>query len=71
MDRRDFRPARAESYRAGLEGVTDGAIAFTAYITQVQVKPGQGREAEFNRDLVKSDPRSAETVRAIELRYVV
>lgn len=53
------------------EGVTEGGIAFTAYITQVQVRTGQGREAEFNRDLIRSDPPSAETRKAIEHRYIV
>lgn len=53
------------------EGVTADGIAFTAYITQVQVRAGQKREAEFNRDLVRSDQPSAETIKAIELRYVV
>ena len=53
------------------EGVTESGITFTAYITQVQVRAGQRREAEFNRELVQSGAPSAETVKAIELRYVV
>lgn len=53
------------------EGVSEGGIAFTAYITQVQVRIGQGREAEFNRDLVKSGPPSAETIKAIDLRFIL
>jgi len=53
------------------EGVTEGGVPFTAYITQVQVRAGGGREAAFNRDLVRSGPPSAETVKAIELRYLV
>ncbi len=51
------------------EGVTEGGIPFTAYVTQVQVR--DGGEAEFNRELVRSGPPSAETSRAIELRYVI
>lgn len=51
------------------EGVTEGGIPFTAYITQTQVRAGGS--AEFDRDLVKSGPPSAETVRAIDMRYVV
>jgi hypothetical protein len=53
------------------EGVTEGGVAFTAYITQTQVLAGQGREAEFNRDLIRSGPPTAETVKAIDLRYVI
>lgn len=61
------RPALARVW----EGETEAGIVFTAYITQVQVRAGQRREAEFNRDLVKSGAPSAETIKAIELRYVV
>jgi hypothetical protein len=53
------------------EGETEGGVKFTAYITLVQVLAGQGREAEFNRDLVKSGAPSAETIEAIDLRYVL
>lgn len=53
------------------EGVTEAGVPFTAYIAQTQVRAGGGREAEFNRDLVRSGPPSAETLKAIELRYLV
>lgn len=53
------------------EGVTDAGVEFTAYITQIQVRPGAHREAEFNRDLARSGAPSAETVEAIALRYLV
>lgn len=52
------------------EGVTESGVAFTAYITLVQVRAGSG-EAAFNRELVRSGPPSAETWRAIDARYVV
>jgi hypothetical protein len=53
------------------EGVTEAGIPFTAYITQVQVRAGGGREAEFNRDLARSGPPSAEAVKAVDRRYLV
>ena len=53
------------------EGETEGGIPFVAYITLVQIRAGQGREAEFNRELVKSGPPSVEARKAIELRYIV
>jgi hypothetical protein len=53
------------------EGVTEGGVQFTAYVTQTQVRAGEGREAEFNRDLVRSGPPSVETRKAIDHRYVV
>lgn len=53
------------------EGVTENGVRFTAYITQVQVLKGGGREAEFNRDLAQSSPPAPETLKAIELRYLV
>jgi len=53
------------------KGVTEAGVEFTAYITLVQVRPGRGREAEFNRELARSGPPDAETVKAIELRYVI
>lgn len=53
------------------EGETESGIKFTAYITQVQVRAGQRREAEFNRELVQSGAPSAETIEAIDLRYVI
>lgn len=52
-------------------GETESGIAFTAYITLIQVRAGQGREAEFNRDLVKSGPPDADTLKAIELRLII
>jgi hypothetical protein len=61
------RPAAARVW----EGVTTGGVHFVAYITQVQVRTGSGAEAEFNRDLVRSGPPSAEAAKAIEHRYVV
>jgi hypothetical protein len=61
------RPALARVW----EGVTEAGVPFAAYITQTQVRAGLGREAEFNRDLVNSRPPSAETVKAIDLRYVI
>lgn len=53
------------------EGVTDGGVEFTAYITQVQVRSGSHREAEFNRDLALSGRPGPETVIAIDARYLV
>ncbi|WKA31584.1 hypothetical protein [Bradyrhizobium roseum] len=53
------------------EGVTEGGVKFTAYITQTQVRAGAGREAEFNRDLIRSGRPSVETAKAIDHRYVV
>jgi hypothetical protein len=53
------------------QGVTESGVRFTAYITQTQVRSGEGREAEFNRDLVRSGPPDAETIKAIDLRYVI
>ena len=52
------------------EGITEGGVHFVAYITQTQVRAGTG-EAEFNRDLVRSGPPSAEARKAIDLRYIV
>jgi hypothetical protein len=51
------------------EGVTEGGVPFTAYITQTQVR--NGGEAEFERDLVRSPAPSADTMKAIEIRYLV
>lgn len=53
------------------KGIAETGVEFTAYVTLVQVRAGQGREAEFNRELARSGPPDAETVKAIELRYVV
>lgn len=52
------------------EGVTEGGVAFVAYITQVQVR-SSGRHAEFERDLACSGPASADTIEAIDLRYII
>lgn len=51
------------------EGVTEAGVHFVAYVTQMQVRGGG--EAEFNRDLVRSGPPSAEARKAIDLRYLV
>lgn len=52
-------------------GVTEAGVEFTAYITQVQVRAGRSREAEFNRDLARSGAPDVDTIKAIELRYIV
>ncbi len=51
------------------EGVTEGGVPFTAYITQTQVR--NGGEAEFERDLVRSPAPKEETMKAIDMRYLV
>lgn len=53
------------------QGVTEGGVEFTAYITQIQVRAGRGREAEFNRALARSPAPDLDTIKAIELRYIV
>lgn len=52
------------------EGITEGGVEFVAYITLVQVRT-TARSAEFDRDLVRSGPPSAETVRYIEARFII
>lgn len=52
------------------EGVTENGIPFVAYITRVQVRSNlDGRE--FERDLQEHKPADAETLRAIDLRFVI
>jgi len=62
-------PAGRRAIARVWEGVTEGGVPFTAYITQTQVR--NGGEAEFERDLVRSPAPSPETMKAIELRYLV
>lgn len=52
------------------EGVTEAGIPFTAYIPVVQVKRDQDG-SEFARELTEHTPPSAETIRAIGLRFVI
>ena len=52
------------------EGVTAGGVPFTAYITTVQVRTDQ-KNYEFERELQEHKPPSADTMRAIDLRFVL
>lgn len=52
------------------EGITEGGVRFTAYITQLQVRSDADR-GEFARDLQEHKQPSPETVRAIDLRFVI
>jgi hypothetical protein len=52
------------------EGVSEGGVAFTAYIPIVQVKTDQNN-SEFERELSKQKPPDAETLRAIDLRFII
>ena len=51
-------------------GVTEGGVAFTAYIATTQVLRAQDC-TEFERDLREHSQPSAATRRAIELRFVI
>ncbi len=52
------------------EGETAGGVAFTAYIPVVQVR-SKADNAEFLRDLQEHRQPSAETLRAIDLRFII
>jgi len=59
------------TYRARVwEGITEGGVAFTAYIVTVQVRK-DADNAEFERDLQEHKPPSLETIRAIDPRFVL
>lgn len=51
------------------EGVTEGGVAFVAYIPLVQVKR-DADNAQFERELVEHARASAETLRAIDARFI-
>lgn len=52
------------------EGVTEAGVPFVAYISLVQVHQGED-QAEFQRALQENKPPSADTVRAIDLRFII
>lgn len=52
------------------EGVTERGVPFVAYIMMVQVKK-DADNAEFERDLSEHKQASPETLRAIDLRFVL
>ena len=53
------------------KGVTEAGIEFTAYIVSCQVRAGAHREAEFERELVRSGAPDAETLKAVDMRFVI
>ena len=52
------------------EGVTDGGVAFTAYIPVVQVA-SQSDNSDFERELSEHVQPSPETMRAIDARMIL
>lgn len=52
------------------EGVTDGGVPFTAYIPVVQVAR-QADNSQFERELSEHERPSAETMRAIDARFIL
>jgi hypothetical protein len=62
----DGQPFKARVW----EGVTEAGIAFTAYIPVVQVKRSVDN-AEFEKELSEHQPPSADTMRAIDMRFVL
>jgi hypothetical protein len=63
-------PAGAKALARAWEGVTEDGIPFVAYITMVQVRSSE-RHEEFERDLQEHKPASAETLRAIDMRFIL
>lgn len=51
------------------EGVTEGGIAFTAYVAMCQVR-AIADNSEFERDLTEHKLPDAATLRAIDMRMV-
>lgn len=60
------RPALARVW----EGITEAGVPFTAYITTVQVRTDADNTV-FVRELQEHVAPSAETIRAIDLRFVL
>lgn len=52
------------------EGATEGGVSFTAYIITVQVRRSADN-SEFERELLEHKQAEAETLRAIDLRFVL
>ncbi|MCZ7564711.1 MAG: hypothetical protein M5U08_13805 [Burkholderiales bacterium] len=52
------------------EGVTEGGVRFTAYITTCQVRR-DADNSEFERELREHKPPDADTLRAIDMRFIV
>lgn len=67
----DMKDAQGNSFVARVwEGETAAGVAFTAYIPVVQVR-SKADNAEFIRDLQAHQQPSAETQRAIDLRFII
>lgn len=52
------------------EGVTEAGVPFVAYIAMVQVK-NDADNSQFERELEQHKQPSAETVRAIDARFIL
>jgi hypothetical protein len=52
------------------EGITEAGVPFTAYITTCQVR-SNADNSEFERELREHKPPDAETLRAIDMRFII
>jgi hypothetical protein len=63
-------PQGAKALARVWEGTTAAGIPFVAYITMVQVRSNQ-QAAEFERELQEHKLPEPETLRAIDLRFIL
>jgi hypothetical protein len=67
----DMKDCEGKPFKARVwEGVTENGIAFTAYISMVQVARTVDN-SEFENELSEHKPPEAATLRAIDLRFVL
>lgn len=67
----DMKDMHGRSYTARVwEGYTEAGVPFTAYIATVQVhKDADG--SVFERELREHKPAAADTLRAIDMRFIL